>query len=230
MSDSGVPSKAAKLLSSIPYFADVDADTLDAVARSAICRSYQEGQIILLEGDPSSGLCVVEEGWLKAVRTSPEGREQVLHILGPGEVFNAIGVLASPTNVGTVIALEPATVWFIRREALLRLIDAHPALARIIIHSLAERVQHLITLVEDLSLRTVEARLARMLLEKATEETLHRRHWATQAEMAARLGTVPDVLNRALRSLAEKEIIRVERHQILILDRDGLASIAHLNE
>jgi len=76
--------------------------------------------------------------------------------------------------------------------------------------------------VEDLSLRTVEARLARFLLEQATGGVLRRQRWATQAEMAARLGTVPDELNRALRSLAEEGLIQVKRHQIQILDRQGL--------
>lgn len=88
---------------------------------------------------------------------------------------------------------------------------------------LAGRVQHLIRLVEDLSLRSVEARLARLLLEQAQGESVTRRRWATQAEMAARIETVTDVLNRALRKLAEEGMILVERHQIQILDRDGLA-------
>jgi CRP/FNR family transcriptional regulator len=83
-------------------------------------------------------------------------------------------------------------------------------------------VLNLLALVEDLSLRTVEERLVRMLLEQADEGILHRRRWATQTEMAARLGTVPDVLNRALRSLAEEGLIQVKRHQIQILDRQGL--------
>ena len=80
---------------------------------------------------------------------------------------------------------------------------------------------HLLDLVEDLSLRTIEARLARTLLERATAGTLHRHRWATQTEMAARLGTVPDVLSRALRKLADEGLVQVSRHQIQILDREG---------
>ena len=76
---------------------------------------------------------------------------------------------------------------------------------------------------------TVVARLARMLLEHSTGEVLRRRRWSTQTEMAARLGTVPDVLNRALRSLAEEGLIRIERHQIHILDRQGLRKKATMS-
>ena len=82
---------------------------------------------------------------------------------------------------------------------------------------------HLVRLVEDLSLCSVEARLARLILQKAQGDALRRQPWATQAEMAARLGTVPDMVNRSLRKLAEAGVIRVERHQIQILDKEGLA-------
>lgn len=104
-----------------------------------------------------------------------------------------------------------------------------PTLARVIIQNLAERVLHLLRLVEDLSLRSVEARLARLLLTQAMADLVQRRRWTTQAELAAQLGTVPDVLNRALRNLVEAGLIQVERHQIRILDRQGLETSAQLN-
>jgi DNA-binding transcriptional regulator YhcF (GntR family) len=63
-------------------------------------------------------------------------------------------------------------------------------------------------------------------LDRAKEGLLHREHWATQAEMAARLGTVLDVLNRALQQLVNEGLIEVERHQIRILDQDGLKAKA----
>jgi CRP/FNR family cyclic AMP-dependent transcriptional regulator len=229
MSDSDMHQEAADLLASIPYFAQVDAQTLSAIAGSATRRSYTADQVVLLEGEPSSGLFVVQEGWLKSVKTSPEGREQVLRVVGPGDVFNAIGALASPTNPGTVITLEPATVWILQRENLLRLLEEHTGLAWMVIQALAERVQQLMSQVEDLSLRSVEARLARLILEEATGESFIRQRWDTQAEMAARLGTVLDVLNRALRRLAADGVIKVERHRILILDQEQLAAIADLD-
>jgi CRP/FNR family cyclic AMP-dependent transcriptional regulator len=229
MSNLDTHPEAAELLSSIPYFAHVDTHTLNAIVQSAIRRSYEADQYALIEGEPSSGIFVVQEGWLKSVKISPEGREQVMRVVGPGDVFNAIGVLASTTNPGSVIALEPATVWILHRETLLRLLEEHTSLAWMIIQALAGRVQRLMSQVEDLSLRSVETRLARLLLEEATGETLVRRRWDTQAEMAARLGTVLDVLNRALSRLAADGIIKVERHQILILDQEQLASIADLD-
>jgi CRP/FNR family transcriptional regulator len=91
-------------------------------------------------------------------------------------------------------------------------------------------VLYLVSLIEDLSLRTVEARLARHLLERASAGKLRRHRWATQAEMAARLGTVLEVLNRALQGLVAEGLIEVERHQIRIVDRGGLKARAMLDE
>ncbi len=215
-------SAAIKVLSAVPYFAVLDAATLDVVARAAIRRVYEPGHVVFLEDDPCAGLFVVESGWLKSVKVAPNGREQVMRFVGPGEVFNEVGVLVGSLNLVTIIALEPAVVWIVQRETILQLMDERPGLARIVAQNLAERTLHLIRLVEDLSLHSVESRLARLLLENASEDKVQRRRWTTQAEMASRLGTVPDVLNRALRNLVEQELIVVERHQIKILDRKGL--------
>ena len=80
------------------------------------------------------------------------------------------------------------------------------------------------------TIAAVEARLARLLLEQAEGESVQRRRWATQAEMASRLGTVPDVVNRALRKLSDGGLIHVERHQIQILDKEGLKTVAQTAE
>lgn len=222
MSNDEMNSSAIKVLSRVPYFANLDAALLEMIAQQTRLQRYNPGQIVLLEGDHDVALYIVESGWLKAVKTSAEGREHVLHFIGPGEVFNAIGVFAEDSNPATVIALEATSVWVIQQEAMLALFDEHPELGRIVIQRLAKRVQQLIQMVEDLSLRTIEARLARYLIEQSKAEQMARPRWATQAEMANRLGTVPDVLNRALRGLARDGLIRVERQQIHILDFEGL--------
>lgn len=212
------------LLSSIAYLSNLDSVTLQSVARTAIRRHYEAEQIVFLEGESSSGLCIVQDGWLKAVKIAADGREQILSFLGPGEAFNAVAVFAGDAHPATVIALAPSTIWIIQRKTMLRLLNEYPSLARAVIQDFAHRVLHLIQLVEDLSLRTVEARLARLLLEQAQTDILPRQRWATQSEMAARLGTVPDVISRALRALAQAGLIKVERHQIQILDKEGLES------
>lgn len=230
MNKSDALQTTSEILQAVSYFSGLDAAALASVERAAFRRVYDAEQVILLEGEPSSGLYIVESGWLKVSKIGIDGREQILQTLGPGDVFNALSVFTDAPNQATVTGLETSAVWMVRREVLLSLMEERPSLARQVIQELAGRVQYLIQLVEDLSLRSVEARLARLLLEQAEGESVQRRRWATQAEMSSRLGTVPDVLNRALRKLAEKEMIRVERHQIQILDKEGLKSIAQTAE
>jgi CRP/FNR family transcriptional regulator len=211
----------SKILAAVPYLARLDPERLEVLARAALCREYEPSEVVFLEGEPCAGLFVIESGWVKAIKAAPNGREQVMRFAGPGEVFNEVGIIADSPNVVTIVALEPTTVWVIPRESMIRLLDERPHLARLVAQNLATRVLHLARLVEDLSLRTVEARLARMLLETGGD-IVERKRWSTQAEMASRLGTVPDVLNRALRDLVEAELIEVGRQQIRILDREGL--------
>ena len=212
-----------KMLAAVPYFATLDAVMLETIAAATIQQNYDSGQIVFLEGEACTGLYIVQEGWLKAVKLSPSGREQILRFVGPGDTFSEISVLSvAPNNPATVIALESSSVLIVPRKVMLQLLDDHADLARIIIQNLAGRVMYLASLVEDLSLRSVEARLARVLLENASEGVLHRRRWATQSEMAARLGTVPDVLSRVLRSMVEDGIIQIERREIRIIDPQKL--------
>lgn len=216
------------LLSQVPYFAGLDEAHLRSLADAARRRHYDKGQIVLLEGEPCAGMQIVESGWLRSLKMSQSGREQTLRVVGPGEVFSDLTLFAGKPNQVTVVALEPAEVLFVPADPVLALLD-QPSLARLVIQNLASRALQLLSLVEDLSLRTVSARLARLLLENSSEDVVPRRRWATQAEMASRLGTVPDVLNRALQSLAAEGLIDVDRQQIKICDRAGLEAKAELD-
>ncbi len=222
--------RAAEILKAVSYFSALDDAALNLAAQTTIRRVYEAGQVILIEGEPCAGLYIVESGWLKAVKIGLDGREQVLQTLKPGDVFNGISVFTDVPNQASVSALETSVVWLVPRQVLLKLMDEHPMLARQVVKELAGRVMYLVRMVEDLSLRSVEARLARLLLEQSEGASVQRRRWATQAEMASRLGTVPDVVNRALRKLAEGGMIQVERHQIQILDKEGLKSVAQMVE
>ena len=217
-------------LSTVPYFSNVDAKLIETIGQQMKVQQYDTGQVVFLDGEQDVALYIVHSGWLKAVKTSLDGREQVLRFIGAGEVFNEVGVFINSANTATVIALEPTTVRVIQQSAILKLLDQHPEIGRVIIQRMAERIQQLTDMIEDLSLRTIEARLARYLIEQSKAEYLQRPRWATQAEMANRLGTVPDVLNRALRTFAKDNLIYVERHQIKILDYKGLEAKAGLDK
>ena len=215
-------------LQRVPYFAGLDAGELCQLAGLATWHEYAPGAIVFLEGDVNTGLYAVDVGWVKVVKFSLDGREQVLRYFGPSEVFSEIGIFLARPNPATAIALEHAALWRLHRSTLQPLFSAQPALLLHVMANMADRIAHLAELVADLSLHTVEVRLARLLLEAAADGTLERQAWLTQAELAARLGTVPDVLSRALRTLADAGLIRFDRRQITILDRPGLLQRAQL--
>lgn len=129
----------------------------------------------------------------------------------------------------TAIALEPTELWLLPRQSINQCLADNPTMALQVLQAMAERMSELVA---DLSLHSVTERLARLLLDEAVNDALLRQQWATQAELAARLGTVPDVLNRAPHKLTEAGLIQVQRHQIQILDRQGLEAktVAILNQ
>jgi CRP/FNR family transcriptional regulator len=91
---------------------------------------------------------------------------------------------------------------------------------------LSERLRDSVSLIEDLSLRSVMNRLARLILDEAEDGVLVRPSWYTQNELAARLGTVADVVQRSLRKLEADNLIEVSREQILIVNRQELEELA----
>lgn len=217
---------AIQALRSVKHINELPEHVMNDIAREARLRNYKSGEVIYLEGEQAETVYILETGWVKATRMSPEGREQALLFLKPGEVFGDISVFTDTPYPGTVVALEAVKAWSIEKSSLQRLIQRHPELAMAVIRRLGERVMYFIGLIEDLSLRSVEARVANTLLKhaktKGTDLVVQRRPWTTFDMMATRLGTVRDVLRRALRNLEDEGLLRVEKGGIVILDPEGL--------
>ena len=216
-----------KRLKTFEFLRGLEPSTLAELAKSASWKVYPPDGVIFWEGDIESHLFYLQYGWLKVIKTAPDGRGQILRFLGPGEIFNEIGVFAGRPNPATAIALEEAGIWLIPRHALEQILFSHPHTALQIMENMADRFISLVEMTADLSLRTVESRLAKLLLEQATEDLIPRRRWSTQTELAGHLGTVPDVLSRILRELTRAGLIEMDKQQIRILDRDGLAERAN---
>ena len=213
------------LLRAVPYFQSLDDDALAAVAREVIVRRYAAGTLVFLEGDPGAGLHLVANGLCKVYRLSMGGREQVLATLGPGDSCNEVPAVDDGPNPASLAAIEASTLWVISQQALSHLRQRNSVLNDVIIASLAARCRQLVERVYNLSFLSVTGRLAAFLLKQSNEHSdLSRRQW-THDEMAAHLGTVREMVSRALRELQEAELIAIERHRIEILDREGLEEL-----
>lgn len=215
------------LLARLRHFDGLPPEVQERLTAAALPRRFAAGQVIYIEGEPAEALYLLERGWVKATRMSRDGREQAMLFLNSGEIFGDVAVFSGTTYPGTVVALEEVEAWAIPAREFLVLTGQHPALAMAVIRHLSDRVLHYIRLVEDLSLRNVEARLANTLLQHAEARAgrllVPRRDWTTFDEMAVRLGTVRDVLSRALKMLEAEGLLRVEKQAIILLDPQGLA-------
>ncbi len=219
-------SSKVEFVRSLPYFQGLDTATLIKVAREAVELSFDRGQVLFLENEPCRGLYAVKEGLVRVFKTSPEGREQVMSIARPGESFNIVPVFDGGPNPATAAALEKSEVLLIPVETLRSLIAECPAAAAIV-RMLAGRLRRVTTMVEDLSFRTVVSRLAKLLLDLASGEGgTQPAQQLTQEEMAARVGSVRDVVGRGLRQLERLGAIRMARNRLLIVDADRLREIA----
>ena len=217
---------ARQVVAATRYFSALPAEVGEALAREMIVRTYAAGQVICLEGDPGEYVYLLEKGWVKAVRTAMDGRELAAMFLRDGEIFGDEAVFSGTAYPITVIALEKVCAWAIEGAALVGLTRRHPALALACLQHLSARVLYYVQLVEDLGLRSVQARIAHTLLHHAELRdgffVIPRRNWTTLDEMATRLGTVRDVLSRSLNALETEGILRLERSRIVILDPEKL--------
>ena len=219
------------ILRQTPYFADVSQSQLSAVARSAVERSYRRGDPVFLEGDSCEGLYVVKSGRVRVYKISPEGREQVLLVAGPGGTFNEVPVFDGSPNPVSAAAVEPSNVIVLSRETMLGILREYPDVAEAVVQVFASRLRHLVALVEDLSFRQVTARVARIVMQSVSPHEgvgagVGGRVRITQREIAEMAGTSREVAARALKALEEAGAIDVRRGDIQIIDDARLSALA----
>jgi CRP/FNR family transcriptional regulator len=217
--------RVAALLRRLPYFEQVDDGRLAPLAGHAIQRQFETGETIFTDGDSSSGLWLLEAGNVKIYKLTPDGREHILHLWGPGDTFNDVAAFDRGPNAANAAAIGPATAWVIPSEQLQTVLAADPGLALGVIQALARRIRNLVLQVEDLALRSVTARLARFILEQAENPALTSPA-VTRALIASYLATTPETVSRALRVLEQAGAIRFDRHRILVTRAELLRDLA----
>ena len=208
-----------------PYFAGLDEPALARIAELLAPRPVARNEHILFEGDEPRAIYFVAHGRFRVYRLSPTGREQALMDLLPGQTFNLVPAIDGRPVVSNVLARTNGVLYVLEREDFSRVLRTHPSVAEAVLVDFCGRLRQLTTLVEDLSLRTVPQRLARLLVSMADDETDGPRRF-TQQELATRLGTVREVISRTMKGFEADGLIRVERHRITIQDYERLNAIA----
>lgn len=210
------------------YFAGLNDDALESISRLMVERTAEKHEIIYLEQSPAKAVYFVVSGQIKLFKMSAEGKEQIVRLGRPGDCFGHTGIFNGGSNSESAQAAVPSVLYGLMSSDLETLLWEHPQLALNTIKALATEMHHYITLVEDLSLRRVSGRLARMLLEHSSEGVFDESLILTRGDMAALTGTVREVLWKSLKALEEKGVITSNSRRIIIRDSDALRIMAGL--
>jgi len=220
-----------EVLRKAPLFANLPPDDLRRVAEIASPRHYEKKESIFREGDRADGFFVVGEGRVKIFKLSADGKEQVLHLIGPGQSFAEASIFEGGTYPAHAEALEGCDLVFLPKRQFTDLLERNPRIALRIMAALSRWLKRMTDLVESISLRDVETRLVRYLSDELSAGGVPIRDGAvyeldvSKHILASRLGTVPETFSRTLKKLQEEGKIRVKGKQIRILKADSLFSL-----
>jgi len=211
-----------------PLFSALDDEAATALRASMSETRLRRGEVLFHEGDEGDKLYIVTEGKVKLGRTSSDGRENLLAIQGPGQMFGELSLFDPGPRSATVTAVTDATFSSLSHEDLLRWLDGRPAVARGLLAQLAGRLRKANDVVADLVFSDVPGRVAKALLDLATkfgveaEDGLRVTHDLTQEELAQLVGASRETVNKALADFASRGWLRLEARAVLLLDVERL--------
>ncbi len=211
-----------ELIKSSPYFAGLGRAELDEISALFFEKKLERDDFIISEGEVASALYFVLSGAVKVFKTSPDGKEQILAFVRPGETFNEAAFFDGGISPASAQAITPAVLLGIARADMEAVLRRRPQVALNVIGVMAKKLREMIALVEELSLKRVIGRIAGIILEYAGDGGGR----LTQRDMAAMAGTAREVVGRALRTLEEENIIRMEHHRIIVRDEKALRRVA----
>lgn len=214
-------------LKEVPLFAGLAQEDYEALAMAITDQEFSRGQIIFNEGDKGVGFYIVISGRVKIYKLSFDGKEQILHIFGPGEPFAEVAVFTGSSYPAHAEAIKKSRIFFLPKEAFVRLLTENPALPMNMLASMSMRLKKFTRMIEDLSLKEVPGRLAAHLLYLSDKhESPEFRLDMAKVQLASLLGTIPETLSRILSKMSNKGLIAIKGPEITILDREGVEDLA----
>lgn len=211
-----------------PLFGGVDDEAVEVLLSLARIVELRRGQVLFSQGDASSDLYVVQTGKVKLGRTSPDGRENLLSVLGPGEMFGELSWFDPGPRTSSAVAVGPATLAALDYEELYAWMGPRPEVAQQLLKALARRLRRTTTALADLVFTDVPGRVAGTLLDLAlrfgrtTESGLLVQHDLTQEELAQLVGASRETVNKALADFAARGWVKLEARSVSLLDVERL--------
>lgn len=213
---------------SAPLFAAIDPEAAQALFVSMKPVRLLRGHAVFHEGEPGDRLYVIGSGKVKLGRRSTDGRENLLSVLGPGEMFGELSLFDPGPRTATASAVADATLYELSHAELISWLERYPAVAKHLLEALARRLRRTNEALADLVFADVPGRVAKALLDLSTrfgepaEDGLRVAHDLTQEELAQLVGASRETVNKALADFASRGWVRREGRAIVLLDRDRL--------
>lgn len=217
----------AAALTACPMFADLPTEEVQALADVAAARGFVTGDLLFYQGDHADGFYVIGSGRLKICRFGPEGREQILHHMGAGDLAGEVPVFQGGRYPATAVAESELQTLYIPGDAFLELAERRPQLLLDMLAILSRRLRGFVELIDGLALREVSARVAAYLLRQVrTNGSATVRLETSKAALASRLGTVAETLSRTLKKMQTRGMITVDGRTIRVEDVSALRNLA----
>jgi CRP/FNR family transcriptional regulator len=217
------------VLASVPLFAALDGETAELLAAALTTRAVVRGHVVFEEGDPGDRLFIVLDGKTKISRAAADGRENLLAVLGPGEMFGELSLFDPGPRTATASAVTDSTLASLDHDDLRPLLLDQPGVAVQLLRALAQRLRRTNEAMADLVFSDVPGRVAKALLDLAERfgdeegEGVRVRHDLTQEELAQLVGASRETVNKALSEFANRNWLRLDGRSVLLLDRERLA-------
>jgi len=210
-------------LSQIALFAGLSESETQALAQRAVERRFAPGEMLFWEGEPCAGIFLIVQGSVKIFKTSPGGREMMLALEAAPSSVAELPLFDGGPYPASVRAVEPVIALFINKNDFQQVCRQYPDVALKVLAVVGRRLRHLVGVVESMTFGSVTQRLARVLLDASRQAGADEFDLPlTHQELASRLGTVREVVSRNLARFRAEGLIRIQGHQLHLLDRPGL--------
>ncbi|MGI8948752.1 MAG: Crp/Fnr family transcriptional regulator [Ornithinimicrobium sp.] len=211
-----------------PLFAALDQETADRLISSMSPHSLPRGERLFREGDQGDSLYVITAGKVKLGRASTDGRESLMSVLGPGEMFGELSLFDPGPRLSSAVAVSDTSLIGLDNDRLRRFLDDHPAVAMQMLAGLARRLRRTNQGMSDLVFTDVPGRVAKALLDLAARfgrvqsDGVRVEHDLTQEELAQLVGASREIVNKALADFAGRGWLALGAKSVTLLDPDRL--------
>ncbi len=217
-----------KAIKSVMLFEGLPDEKSIKLAEISIVKKFNKGEILFEADVPAHGFFAPVAGRVKIFRTSPSGKEQILHIFGPGDVFGEVPVFEGGTFPAHGQAIDKCEALFFPRRKFENMIREDPDLAMKMMAMLAQKLRILVNKIDELSLKEAPSRVASyLLLLRSSQDSDTFTLDLPKGQIAFYLGTIQETLSRIFKRFTEQEIIDIDGKQITILNPKALEEIAN---